>query len=64
MAYPPPSRAAGGGAYYVFEAPTQMTAKAFADSACYDCHREHANVDNVWVQFYPILRAPEKARAE
>jgi hypothetical protein len=51
-------------AYYVFEAPTQTTAKAFADSACYDCHRQHANVDNVWVQFYPILRAPEKARAE
>jgi hypothetical protein len=47
-------------AYYAFERPTQRTAKAFPDSACYDCHRQHADVDNVWVQFYPILRTPDK----
>lgn len=37
------------------------TAKAFPDSKCYDCHLQHASEDNVWVQFYPILR---KAREE
>ena len=47
-------------AYYEFDPPTQPTAKAFPDSACYDCHRKHASVDNVWVQFYPILRSHEK----
>jgi len=49
-------------AYYVFDPPTQKTAKAFPDRACNDCHRKHASVDNVWVQFYPVLRAEEKAR--
>jgi len=23
---------------------------------CFDCHAEHAADDNVFVQFYPILR--------
>ena len=31
-------------------------AKAFPNKACYDCHLEHADDDNVWVQFYPTLR--------
>jgi hypothetical protein len=22
----------------------------------YACHKAHASVDNVWVQFYPVLR--------
>jgi Cytochrome P460 len=26
------------------------------DGECYQCHLHHADVDNVWVQFYPILR--------
>ena len=26
------------------------------DASCYDCHKKHADVDNVWVQFYPTLR--------
>lgn len=43
-------------AYYVFKPTTKSTAKAFPDNACYDCHRKHASVDNVWVQFYPVLR--------
>ena len=42
-------------AYYAF--PTnQPTAKAFPDSACYQCHLKHADADNVWIQFYPTLR--------
>jgi hypothetical protein len=48
-------------AYYDFPL-GKTTAKAFSDRACYDCHLEHADVDNVWVQFYPTLRsAKEKA---
>jgi hypothetical protein len=51
-------------AYYAFDPATRPTARAFADRACYDCHRKHASVDNVWVQFYPGLRSREKAREE
>jgi hypothetical protein len=32
------------------------TAKAKPDGSCHDCHKKHADVDNVWVQFYPTLR--------
>src|SRR5262245_52124694 len=46
-------------AYYAFDPPTRETAKAFPDAACYDCHLKHADVDNVWVQFYPVLRPQE-----
>jgi hypothetical protein len=44
-------------AYYDFGTPKTATASAFRDGACYDCHLKHADVDNVWVQFYPTLRA-------
>lgn len=47
-------------AYYEFDPVTTATARAFPDRACYDCHRKHASVDNVWTQFYPVLRTPEK----
>jgi hypothetical protein len=50
-------------AYYDFPA-GRATAKAFADGACYDCHRRHADDDNVWVQFYPTLRPHNKARGK
>jgi hypothetical protein len=51
-------------AYYDFTDPTNPaktlnTAKAFPDAACEDCHHLHGQVDNVWVQFYPVLRSPE-----
>jgi hypothetical protein len=26
------------------------------DKECETCHKQHASKDNVWVQFYPILR--------
>ncbi len=45
-------------AYYDFPL-GQKTAKAFPDKACYDCHLQHADRDNVWVQFYPTLRAKQ-----
>jgi hypothetical protein len=50
-------------AYYVFPA-NQSTAKAFPDGACYQCHRKHADDDNVWTQFYPTLRMHKKAPAK
>jgi len=48
-------------AYYEFTDPsdptkTLPTASAFPDQACESCHRAHASLDNVWVQFYPTLR--------
>ena len=48
-------------AYYVFTDPddpskVQPAANAFPDAACFQCHAEHASTDNVWVQFYPVLR--------
>ena len=49
-------------AYYNFtnpadpHAPPVKTARAQPDANCFNCHLEHADVDNVWVQFYPVLR--------
>lgn len=45
-------------AYYEFPLgnPADASAKAFPNKACYDCHLQHADDDNVWVQFYPTLR--------
>ena len=31
-------------------------AKAFPRDACWSCHNQHATADNVFVQFYPVLR--------
>jgi hypothetical protein len=32
------------------------TAPAFPKAICWDCHRDHAADDNVFIQFYPVLR--------
>ena len=32
------------------------TSQAEKDGACFECHAEHADLDHVWTQFYPILR--------
>ncbi|HLJ09819.1 MAG TPA: cytochrome P460 family protein [Planctomycetaceae bacterium] len=48
-------------AYYDFGVDKQ-SAKALPDRACYDCHLQHANEDNVWVQFYPTLRKSRQAK--
>ncbi len=50
-------------AYFSFigrdgEALTQ--AKPFPKKACWKCHQQHGAVDNVFVQFYPVLRAAHK----
>lgn len=47
-----------GWAYYNFSTRTGLlpSAKPFPKQMCWDCHAKHAAVDNVFVQFYPILR--------
>jgi Cytochrome P460 len=52
-------------AYYNFTDPSDRSkvlasATAFPDEACANCHRQHASIDNVWVQFYPALRDRDK----
>ncbi len=49
--------------YYAFGSRAGLlpAAKAFPKKSCWECHDKHAAVDNVFVQFYPILR---EARAE
>jgi Cytochrome P460 len=37
----------------------KKTAKAFPQQACWQCHNEHAATDNVFTQFYPVLRKGE-----
>ena len=46
-------------AYYNFigqSGAALKSAKAFPKEACWNCHNEHGKVDNVFVQFYPVLR--------
>jgi Cytochrome P460 len=38
----------------------RSSAPAFPDAVCESCHRQHASMDNVWVQFYPVLRNATK----
>jgi hypothetical protein len=42
--------------------PPLAQSKAFPKKACWNCHNEHAAVDNVFVQFYPVLRAARPKR--
>jgi Cytochrome P460 len=43
-------------AYYSFGDGSRTAATAFPRTACFECHRRSAAVDNVFVQFYPVLR--------
>ena len=46
-------------AYFSFTEPEgkiAATAAAFPKDRCWSCHNEHAANDNVFTQFYPILR--------
>jgi hypothetical protein len=54
-------------AYFAFNFPGQPlreTAKAFPKSMCWNCHSDHAADDNVFVQFYPVLRESFEARLD
>jgi hypothetical protein len=37
-------------------------AKAFPKESCWNCHNAHAAAENVFVQFYPVLREAKPAR--
>ena len=53
------SRFPEGWAYFNFIRPGPTpapTAKAFPKEACWDCHNQHGQTDNVFTQFYPVLR--------
>ncbi|HKS66435.1 MAG TPA: cytochrome P460 family protein [Candidatus Acidoferrales bacterium] len=52
------SHFAEGWAYFNFGRAPNLQAEATANpkQACYSCHSQHAADDNVFVQFYPILR--------
>ncbi len=32
------------------------SAKPFPKDSCFNCHQQHGQIDNVFVQFYPVLR--------
>ena len=49
-------------AYFTFnerDGSPKETAKAFPQDSCWSCHNEHAATDNVFSQFYPVLRHRE-----
>ena len=53
------SRFAESWAYFNFireDGTAADTAKAFPKERCWSCHSEHAATDNVFTQFYPVLR--------
>lgn len=49
----------GGWAYFDFGGPVtgglKAQSTAFAKDKCWQCHSEHAETDNVFTQFYPML---------
>ena len=52
----------GGWAYFNFSNGTGSSYKAKADpfppsAGCVSCHKQNAETDNVFTQFYPVLRA-------
>lgn len=49
-----------GWAYFDFS--RRDTAKAFPKKSCFECHNQHGAEDNVFVQFYPVLRALQAGR--
>ena len=53
------SRFPNSWAYFAFTRRGQdpaPTATAFPKEACWDCHHQHGATDNVFTQFYPVLR--------
>jgi len=53
-----------GWAYFNFSAREGLkpVAKAFPKAACWNCHNSHGADDNVFIQYYPVLRIPFEAR--
>ncbi len=55
------SRFKEGWAYFSFPA-GQSKAAAFSKERCWSCHSQHGARDNVFLQFYPVLRALKAAQ--
>ena len=56
------ARFAESWAYFSFDLPDEKRserAQAFPKAECWSCHQEHAATDNVFTQFYPVLRKSE-----
>jgi hypothetical protein len=55
-----------GWAYFDFSGMNGLheTARAFPKEMCYSCHVEHGADDNVFTQFYPILRGVKQSHSE
>ncbi len=54
-------------AYFSFIGPDGKAlgqASPFPKQACWKCHNEHGAVDNVFVQFYPVLRGARNSSNE
>jgi hypothetical protein len=45
-----------GWAYFSFGDGGAPSARPFDRASCFECHRQHAGRDNVFTQFYPVLR--------
>ncbi|MEE2775448.1 MAG: cytochrome P460 family protein [Acidobacteriota bacterium] len=58
------SREAETWKYYNFSGPQGLlpSARPFPARTCHACHAEHAARDNVFLQFYSLLRAADPAR--
>jgi len=59
-------RFADGWAYFIFSTgpgKTKDKAQPVKKAACYDCHKEKGAKDNVFTQYYPVLKAA-KVKAE
>jgi hypothetical protein len=57
------SRFEDGWAYFSFDEGAR-TARPFPRDACWSCHKEHGADDNVFTQFYPILREAKAALSD
>jgi cytochrome P460 len=51
-----------GWAYFDFANGRKQAASAFPKASCWSCHNQHGADDNVFTQFYPVLREAKKAR--
>jgi hypothetical protein len=52
-------------AYFNFIGPQGTALKeasAFPKTSCWTCHNKHGETDNVFVQFYPVLKAARAAK--
>jgi hypothetical protein len=52
-----------GWAYFDFGNGRRRSASAFPKDACWSCHNQHGADDNVFTQFYPILRELKQAKS-